>query len=187
MDEPVIFREGGCLDSGCLPISLLIPAIAVEFTARAIRAAILAVRRTMRGARDRRRAAAGRPPAPTTSTSTATGPPVRPASQWAEAQRALRTAYLRDPSSLPRRRVTVTIDGSVTVSDTSDPSPSMTFTPSKEPGMPSWVGAEDGTLVGELGTNAAACVEVAGGVVWPAYNPVGRATPGRARPPAAPA
>lgn len=54
---------------------------------------------------------------------------------------------------------------------------SMTFTLSPDPAPHRPKGSTDGVLVGELGTNAAACLEVDGRVLWPTTPPVERPRP----------
>lgn len=113
---------------------------------------------------------------------------------WPDAQRRFHLAYLEDPAAFPRRAVelvwvtrhetrwyldTDVVTGrhlgvEVTVTDADAPGhgPSMRFAVTSDAAPPRLGGEDTGVLVGGWGANATCCVEVDGGVVWPAYNPV---------------
>jgi hypothetical protein len=109
---------------------------------------------------------------------------------WPEAQRRFHLAYLEDPAAFPRRPVGLVwvtrhqtrwsldvvtgrhVGVEVTVTDVDGHGRSMRFAVSSDTSPPRLGGEDTGFLVGGWGANATCCVEVDGGVVWPAYNPV---------------
>lgn len=110
---------------------------------------------------------------------------LRSAGEWPDAQRELRERYADDSASLTRRpghvswslgssRFSTAPDGTtflVTVEVEDEPDRAMTFEAARDLVPPTRRGRTDGMVVGEFGANAATGVELAGGVIWPVYNP----------------
>ncbi|MEZ5177090.1 MAG: hypothetical protein R2746_02095 [Acidimicrobiales bacterium] len=108
---------------------------------------------------------------------------------WPDAQRRFHLAYLEDPSAFPRHDVelvwitrpdtawnldvvTGRHDGvEATVTEVGGEHRSLRFAVAPDQVPPRQGGRVPGVLVGEWRPNATLCVEVEGGVVWPAYNP----------------
>ncbi|MCB1006257.1 MAG: hypothetical protein KDB35_18890, partial [Acidimicrobiales bacterium] len=164
----------GCFDpKGCLPWWIVLPGAVLYALGRGVGHLLAWLGRRLVGWRDERRRARGW--TPRVSTSAQIGPPLRPPAEWADAQRAFRSTYAADPESVPRRPATIAHDGAlVTVVLRDGRGRRMTFETTPDTTALPVRGEVDGFLVGELGTNATAGVEVAGGVLWPVYNPVGR-------------
>ena len=118
-----------------------------------------------------------------------------PPSAWADAEREFHLAYLQDPAGpYPRTEVGISwlahdkeqglleqlfeaARGRPTAIDmvafllVSTDGRSMSFDAQPEHALAERWGSVHGVLVGGLGSNAIACIEVTGQVIWPMFNP----------------